>query len=158
GAASPRLLSLATIKCNTVEEWEGTACFADLPGMNLLFNPENENCPMISQYYRNNIALRDHDDSRLRAMDIGASDTGMRSDLYLNGYNVDEYLGHLRRGHPELYDLLSLERCRDAERYLAKMNEISREFEDEQAGGRGLAYNVAQRSVDNRKVGMTTLL
>jgi ubiquinone/menaquinone biosynthesis C-methylase UbiE len=38
------------------------------------------------------------------------------------------------------------------------MNSISREFEDEKVGGRGLAYNVAQKNADNRKVGMTTLL
>jgi SAM-dependent methyltransferase len=38
------------------------------------------------------------------------------------------------------------------------MNMNSWEFEDEKAGGRGLAYNSAQQSADNRKVGMTTLL
>lgn len=32
------------------------------------------------------------------------------------------------------------------------------EFEGEEAGGRGLAYNSAQKSADNRKVGMTALL
>jgi SAM-dependent methyltransferase len=38
------------------------------------------------------------------------------------------------------------------------MNIASWEFEDEKVGGRGLAYNLAQKSADNRKVGMTALL
>ena len=81
-----------------------------------------------------------------------------RTALYVNGYSFDEYLDYLRSWRPELYDLLSHERCCDAERHIGKMNIISREFEDENAGGRGLAYNVAQKSADNRRVGMTTLL
>lgn len=84
--------------------------------------------------------------------------TEMRTELYVNGCSFEEYLDYLRHGHPELYDLLSHERCCDAERHIQKMNMISREFEDEKVGGRGLAYNVAQKSADNRKVGMTTLL
>jgi ubiquinone/menaquinone biosynthesis C-methylase UbiE len=38
------------------------------------------------------------------------------------------------------------------------MNRASWEFEDEGAGGRGVAYNAAQKSADNRKIGMITLL
>src|SRR5438132_12790574 len=82
----------------------------------------------------------------------------MRTELYVNGYSFEEYLDYLRHGHPELYDLLSHEGCCDAERHIAKMNLISWEFEDEKVGGRGLAYNIAQKSADNRKVGMLTLL
>jgi ubiquinone/menaquinone biosynthesis C-methylase UbiE len=81
-----------------------------------------------------------------------------RTELYLNGYSFEEYLDYTRHGHPELYDLLSHERCRDAERYIAEMNMISWEFEDEKAGGRGSAYNVAQKNADNRKQGMAALL
>ena len=84
--------------------------------------------------------------------------TEIQTELYVNGYSFEEYLDYLRHGHPELFDLLSHERCYDAERYIAKMNMISWEFEDEKVDGRGLAYNVAQKSADNRKVGMTTLL
>src|SRR5712675_2054865 len=72
-----------------------------------------------------------------------------RTALYVNGYSFEEYLDYLRHGYPELYDLLGHERCCDAERDIAKMNMISREFEDEKVGGRGLAYNVAQKSADN---------
>lgn len=86
------------------------------------------------------------------------ANTEMRTELYLNGYSFEEYLDYLLQGHPELYDLLSHERFYDAERHIAKMNTNSWEFEDEKVGGRGSAYNFAQKSADNRKVGMTTLL
>lgn len=81
-----------------------------------------------------------------------------RTELYLCGYSFQEYLDHLRLDHPELFGLLSPERCRDAERHIAKMNMASWEFEDENAGGRGLAYNSAQKTADNRKAGMIALL
>src|SRR3954468_4767485 len=82
----------------------------------------------------------------------------MWAEPYVNGSNFAEYLEDLRRMHPELRDLLSQERCRDAERHVAELNMSSWEFEDEEAGGRGCSYNVAQRSADNRRVGMLTLL
>jgi SAM-dependent methyltransferase len=84
--------------------------------------------------------------------------TVLGAELYVSRYRFEEYLNYLRDGDPELYDLLNHETSCDAERHIAKMNRISWEFEDEKAGGRGSAYNVAQRSVDNRRVGMTTLL
>jgi SAM-dependent methyltransferase len=90
--------------------------------------------------------------------DMLRANTVMQPELHVSGYSFEEYLNYLRHGHPELHDLLSHERCCDAERHIAKMNMISWEFEDEKVGGRGLAYNFAQRSADNRKVGMTTLL
>jgi hypothetical protein len=42
--------------------------------------------------------------------------------------------------------------------YIAMMNEISWEFEDQDDGGRGAAYNMAQRNSDNRKIGTLSLL
>jgi SAM-dependent methyltransferase len=89
--------------------------------------------------------------------DLLTVNTETRTQLYVKGYTFEEYIDHLRHGHPDLYDLLSPERCCDAG-HIAKMNLISWEFEDEKVGGRGLAYNGAQKSVDNRKVGMVTLL
>ena len=86
------------------------------------------------------------------------ANTEMRTELYLDRYSFEEYLDYLLYGHPELSDLLSPERCFDGERHIAKMNMLSWEFEDEKLGGRGLAFNFAQKSADNRKVGMTTLL
>src|SRR4051812_19625789 len=90
--------------------------------------------------------------------DMLTASTEMRREQYLNGYRFEEYLDYLRNGHPELYALLSYDRCCDAERYIASLNVTSWEFEDQNVGGRGVAYNVAQKSADNRKVGMLTLL
>jgi SAM-dependent methyltransferase len=86
------------------------------------------------------------------------ANTEMQTELYLKEYSFEEYLDYLLRGHPELTDLLSRERCLAAEEHIAKMNMLSWEFEDANVGGRGLAYNFAQKSADNRKVGMTSLL
>lgn len=86
------------------------------------------------------------------------ANTEIRTELYLDGYSFEEYLDYLLHGHPELNDLLSYERCCDAERQVRSLNTISWEFEDERVGGRGSAYNFAQKSADNRKVGMMTLL
>jgi ubiquinone/menaquinone biosynthesis C-methylase UbiE len=82
----------------------------------------------------------------------------MRTALYLNGYSFAEYLDYLRQRHPDLHELLSPERCCHAERTVAAINMTSYEFDDEDVGGRGVAYNAAQRSSDNRQVGMTALL
>jgi SAM-dependent methyltransferase len=90
--------------------------------------------------------------------DMLTAKTEIRTELYVSRYSFEEYLEYLRHGHPDLYSLLSHEKCAEAERHLAKMNMISWEFEDDKVGGRGLAYNVAQKSADNRKVGMETLL
>ena len=84
--------------------------------------------------------------------------TKAQTPLYLNEYSAEKYLDYLRDDHAELYGLLSDERCRDAERHTAEMDECSWEFEDEKVGGRGSAYNFAQKSADNRRAGMTTLL
>lgn len=84
--------------------------------------------------------------------------TTMQAERYLSEYGIEAYLDYLRHRHPDLFALLSPARCRDAERHIAAMNMSSWEFEGEQAGGRGLAYNAAQKSADNRKAGMITLL
>ncbi|MBL4672863.1 MAG: class I SAM-dependent methyltransferase [Arenicella sp.] len=76
----------------------------------------------------------------------------------MSQYNFNEYLGCLSDEHPELYNLISHERFSDAEQHVSKMDMSSWEFENEEMGGRGLAYNAAQKSADNRKVGMTRLL
>lgn len=82
----------------------------------------------------------------------------MRTELYVSGYNLKDYLGYLRRDYSDLFSILSPERCSEADRLVAEMNADSWEFENEQLGGRGLAYNSAQKSLDSRKVGMTALL
>jgi SAM-dependent methyltransferase len=82
----------------------------------------------------------------------------VRKELYLNGYRFEEYLDYLHHNHPDLYNLLSHQRCRDAQRYIATMNSTSWEFEDGTVGGRGVAYTYAQKKTNNRRVGMTALL
>ncbi len=82
----------------------------------------------------------------------------MRAEPYVNGSSFEEFLEDLRLRHPELRELLSHERCRDAEQHVPELNMSSWEFEAEAAGGRGASYNAAQRSADNRSVGMLTLL
>jgi SAM-dependent methyltransferase len=86
------------------------------------------------------------------------ANTPMRAEPYLAGFGFDDYLEHLRHSHPDLFGLLSPQRCRDIERYVSEMNRSSWEFEGAKDQGRGLAYNVAQKSPENRAVGMTTLL
>ncbi len=81
----------------------------------------------------------------------------MRHPLTVTGNHFQEYLDDLRHGHPELSEILCRERCRDVDAQAAEVN-ASWEFEDESVGGRGLAYNAAQKSADNRRVGMTALL
>src|SRR6186713_2862686 len=86
------------------------------------------------------------------------ANTPLRAEPYLAGFGFGDYLEHLRHSHPDLLSFLSPQRCRDIERYVAEMNRGSWEFEDAKDQGRGLAYNVAQKSAENRAVGMTTLL
>lgn len=89
-------------------------------------------------------------------MDIPS--TEMRVRPYLNGYGYGECLNYLRRNHPDLFCLLSREKYLDAEQYIAQMDIDSWEFEGDEVGGRGSAYNLAQRNADNRSVGMLALL
>lgn len=81
----------------------------------------------------------------------------MRHPLTVPGDNFHEYFDDLRHSHPELSEILCRERCRDVDAQTFEVNG-SWEFEDESVGGRGVAYNAAQKSADNRRVGMTALL
>jgi SAM-dependent methyltransferase len=81
-----------------------------------------------------------------------------QSDLYLNLGSIDAHLDELRDQGGDLYGLLCQDRCRDIDSDTAAMDLNSWEFEDETAGGRGLAYNLAQKSVHNRAIGMASLL
>lgn len=81
----------------------------------------------------------------------------MLAEHLLSGSAVENHLDFLCNDSA-LCALLSPERLQDAERHVADMNSSSWEFEHEEAGGRGLAYNSAQKSTDNRKEGMTRLL
>ena len=70
------------------------------------------------------------------------------------------FITQTRQRFPDLYSLLDPSRlAEDAiEIYINEMNRISWEFEGSNAGGRGAAYNIAQKASDNRRVGMTSIL
>lgn len=69
---------------------------------------------------------------------------------------------HDRTGHiyscGDLDELLDLSRTGNIDRYVHDLDLLSWEFEGTVTGGRGSAYNTAQRSVDNREIGMVDLL
>ena len=80
------------------------------------------------------------------------------NELYIDRYPFAQYLDHLRDSFAELYTLLDQARFSEVERHIQYTSENSWEFEDESTGGRGAAYNVAQKNISNRELGMTTLL
>jgi SAM-dependent methyltransferase len=82
----------------------------------------------------------------------------MQTASYVDGASQEEYLEYLRCRQPDLFSLLSVERCADAAGHVKALNSASWEFEDTTSGGRGTAYNVAQRVTTNRRVGMLALL
>jgi SAM-dependent methyltransferase len=83
--------------------------------------------------------------------------------------NVDHYVGNMtfggycraaEIGFPIILPLIDPDRITGPAFHnnVAQMNEMSWEFEDQTHGGRGLAYNLAQRNADNRKIGTLSLL
>lgn len=81
-----------------------------------------------------------------------------RSLSYAGHYAARDPESHLYCGDGALGQLLDLERIGDPDQYLHDLDLMSWEFEDTAAGGRGSAYNTAQQSVANRKIGMIDLL
>lgn len=80
------------------------------------------------------------------------------TETYLNGGGINAYLSLLRQMQPELYALIDLDRSAAAELEIANLNQASWEFEGNREGGRGQAYNKAQRQLGNRATGMKSLL
>lgn len=79
---------------------------------------------------------------------------------YLNGEGFAEFHELAAVTFPDLCDLLHPDlTAEDAIKdYTQLMNAISWEFEDLSDGGRGAAYNVAQKATGNRQTGMISLL
>ena len=77
---------------------------------------------------------------------------------YVADLSFDQFMDRTARLHPDLARLIDRERSRDIGPYLRSMHEASWEFETTATGGRGIAYNVAQKATDNRAEGMTALL
>ncbi|MEV6906197.1 methyltransferase domain-containing protein [Amycolatopsis sp. NPDC051071] len=84
----------------------------------------------------------------------------MTSNNYISDLTFHGYLQEIREKYPDLYELLDPERIEaDAiEDYIKELNTLSWEFEDQDTGGRGLAWSQAQNSSNSRRVGMTSLL
>ena len=79
---------------------------------------------------------------------------------YLSNLTFDKYLNSVRDDHPKLFSMLDIKRLSNdfVEECISEMDAVSWEFEDEEAGGRGTAYNNAQRAFENRQIGMAKLL
>ncbi|WNJ89605.1 class I SAM-dependent methyltransferase [Bosea sp. 685] len=79
---------------------------------------------------------------------------------YLTGVNYNEYLDYLHQNHPKIYNMLDIDflRSDSMKVYVDGINNESWEFEVDGVGGRGIAYNYAQRSIDNRRIGMEYLI
>src|ERR1700753_3228066 len=80
--------------------------------------------------------------------------------VYIGDLTFQDYLKEIRQSYPGLYDLLEPERIEAGaiDKYIAEMDSVSWEFEDNDVGGRGVAYIPSQESFDNRRIGMETLI
>ncbi len=79
---------------------------------------------------------------------------------YLTATTFSDYYRATAASFPDLCELLDEDAIADdrVDDYVRVMNSLSWEFEDVADGGRGVAYNVAQRVVGNRQRGMVALL
>ncbi|MCP5072284.1 MAG: class I SAM-dependent methyltransferase [Rhodobacteraceae bacterium] len=79
---------------------------------------------------------------------------------YLNDGPLKKHVSYLQRHHSFLYDMLKhkVAQGNDMEGYVTQMNRDSWEFEESDGGGRGAEYNIAQQNIDNRMVGIASLL
>jgi SAM-dependent methyltransferase len=78
----------------------------------------------------------------------------------VTGLTFDDFVAMTKIRHPRLHGLLDPSWQRDgrAQVEVDRLNDHSWEFEDPTEGGRGTDYNLAQRNIDNRHIGMTRLL
>jgi SAM-dependent methyltransferase len=79
---------------------------------------------------------------------------------YIGDLTFADYRRAAAKHFPFILRLIDPDRVKGAafSDYVELMNEISWEFEDQATGGRGDAYNLAQRNSDNRKIGTLSLL
>jgi ubiquinone/menaquinone biosynthesis C-methylase UbiE len=84
----------------------------------------------------------------------------MTSNNYISDLTFQGYLQEIRKKYPSLYELLDPERIETdvIEDYLKELNTLSWEFEDQDIGGRGLAWSQAQNNSNSRRVGMMSLM
>lgn len=77
---------------------------------------------------------------------------------YVPGLTFGKFLGQAKTQFPALAEMIDPGRTARIDAFLGAMNQVSWEFEAEGSGGRGMAYNVAQRASRNRAQGMISLL
>lgn len=77
---------------------------------------------------------------------------------YISGITFEAFLKRTAARHPFLYEMIGRPDVARLNRFIATMNRLSWEFEEDDGGGRGSVYNVAQKVTDNRARGMTRLL
>jgi SAM-dependent methyltransferase len=79
---------------------------------------------------------------------------------YLVGTSFADYLKIAATSFPDMWALLDHDAIigHQTHEYIQEMNAASWEFEDVTTGGRGVAYNVAQQTINNRQLGMVALL
>lgn len=77
---------------------------------------------------------------------------------YVPGLTFSKFLGQAAIHFPALADMIDPDRAARIDTFISAMNRVSWEFEADGSGGRGVAYNVAQRASRNRAQGMTSLL
>ena len=78
--------------------------------------------------------------------------------LYVGDLSFPEFLNVTNTRHPALAGMIDPGRVAVIDALLGRMQEASWEFETDSTGGRGTAYNIAQKARTNRAEGMTTLL
>jgi SAM-dependent methyltransferase len=88
------------------------------------------------------------------------TDSGSPKIGYIDDLTFDEYLKEIRNDYPNLYDLLDPARIENGaiQEYIKEMDKLSWEFEGNDVGGRGAAWSLAQKNLDNRRVGMVNLI
>lgn len=89
----------------------------------------------------------------------GQAQTQNLTRFYLTDLDFDSYLAAVQANHPWLYDMLDLSRLTFSyiDSFVTGLEAASWEFEDLEDGGRGSAYNHAQKALENRKMGMSSL-
>jgi SAM-dependent methyltransferase len=91
---------------------------------------------------------------------ISAVETERKNTPYIDHLSFEDYLTFIEQTFPELRQMLDGELLSPEfiESYISEMKKISWEFERTDGGGRGDTYNLAQKDLNNRRVGMSILM
>ncbi len=80
--------------------------------------------------------------------------------FYLTNLEFEDYLAAVKSQYPWLYNMFDLPRLTFSyvDSFVSRLDAASWEFEDLDDGGRGVAYNHAQKALENRQIGMASLI